>query len=514
KLDPKTITDYAAVHDAVMTEADYKAIKLSAARSVTPLPNGRPGAPSHKPPWLTRVWSSPGVEHITEVRDGIPTTYRVELPSFMRPGAVNRLVHGLGSQAAARWGAGRGLNEQFEPLPQVGVGGTWSRLLVKLSQQHEFYNLRFVGINEDGNSQRNASGQRLGSNTETATTGVAFRFLGSLIPNRVSDWAARIKSALGFGVESGKGLIEDSRPGEKQVNQRGAPMVYMVADRVSTYRTSLRVANWVWNKAMRTSPAIVHAPNAAVLEMPAEHAYDLLIRNGMEIPPELQAAMPKPKPNAAVVQTLLPPEGGYVAHNGSTVLYSELHKIDGQEPLSDLGRALDDLHVDGEFKQKVLERARIALATPYGYVGLRDALAARSLEDGDMYTIADPNTKKGRSVVLRIVAERSDHVAPDATDQKVLGPDSVLNIRYATLLRTITRARNGWLSFLPEFGASKAGGGDGALNESTEPGRSSDGTLHGGPSVNKSRKRLRIKPGSIGLKLTSQLRHGHAGAVD
>src|SRR5690606_23817277 len=224
KLGPKTITDYAAVHDAVMTEADYKAIKLSAARSVTPLPNGRPGAPSHKPPWLTRAWSSPWVEHITEVRDGIPTTYRVELPSFMRPGAVNRLVHGLGSQAAARWGAGRGLNEQFEPLPQVGVGGTWSRLLVKLSQQHEFYNLRFVGINEDGNSQRNASGQRLGSNTETATTGVAFRFLGSLIPNRVSDWAARIKSALGFGVESEKGLIEDIGPGEKQVNQRGAPM--------------------------------------------------------------------------------------------------------------------------------------------------------------------------------------------------------------------------------------------------------------------------------------------------
>src|SRR5690606_39220998 len=32
KHDPKTITDYAGVHDAVTTEADYKAIKLSAAR--------------------------------------------------------------------------------------------------------------------------------------------------------------------------------------------------------------------------------------------------------------------------------------------------------------------------------------------------------------------------------------------------------------------------------------------------------------------------------------------------
>ena len=67
-LDPALAGEFVGVHFTRSGWADRAAARIAGARSLTPAEGGRPDAPRHRPPLLTRGWSSPGVVRHTETR--------------------------------------------------------------------------------------------------------------------------------------------------------------------------------------------------------------------------------------------------------------------------------------------------------------------------------------------------------------------------------------------------------------------------------------------------------------
>ncbi|MFD2420815.1 WXG100-like domain-containing protein [Amycolatopsis pigmentata] len=513
-INPAALGEYAAVEDVHVSRNHIEAVEIALAKRVFPISG--PGKASRESPFLGGTWPAPGARRFTETRteEGreTSTTYWYKMSSLVRlNNAARHAISQVLGRVSARGITALGLNGQSSGTGDMVQSGRISDLTGRLDVAQAHFAPRLVAVRAMGRLQRNQNGEAVVSSALNRSKGIGGRFNVSVVPKRLGKLGGNIRAGANGSYDRARNHVDEALPGNKQSNEYKGPTAFLVFDTRSTFTADMKIRNLFHTSTFDELPVTVDEPNGTVVQLPARHAAELYKSLGLPVPPELAAAVPAEKPpekKGVPAQTLMPADGGYASHNGTNVINSVLH---GDDPLAGVRARLDELGVKGEWRQRVLDQVGELLATPHGYVDLRNVLFGGGRTP---IQVAASDVLFDDVVDVDVTAAPSDR--PPATPAVApLESDALINVGYLTTTQLDQTTTTKQREFLFETGLTdrtKAPVSPGHLGPdgTPVPGKPGTGAPQGSfaprPTVGRTSRKQVIEPTSLNVKSTSQLK--------
>ncbi|MDT8912080.1 toxin glutamine deamidase domain-containing protein [Amycolatopsis sp. PS_44_ISF1] len=468
-------------------------LNIATAKRVEPLPGGahQEGAVRRKPPMGSGNWPAPRQERIT---DGAGHDYRYKHSVAGRfDTATGEAVQHQFGRTGARAIASQALDGRPTGTGKMHESGRLQDFNSELAVRSEYSGTRLIKVNhEDRTLKHNESGENLASGGRTTNLGLDAGLSASVELRRAGQVGPRLQALFGGLWKRGSSESGELTVGAKQTFDYQGPTAYLVQDVRYRLAADMSLRNLFKTSHFDPLPVTVDVPNGRVVEVPVADAIEHFRAQGLEVPPELAAAAPAPKPLVTEqAQTLLPDGAGYVSYSDTRVARSAL----AGDPGLRITGPLDELGVRSKtWRAEIVRQVEAHLSTPDGHEWLRDVLPGEQGQGG-VLSVAKPGA--GRQDVVRV------HVTgrPVGPSRVLPGPEKLSVAPYVTSAVQKKRSTQygGGAEFSAGFvGDEQSSGATGAL-----------GTRVLGGSWN--RKTEHVTPESESTKRTTQAQFKNPG---
>ncbi|MFB9570285.1 toxin glutamine deamidase domain-containing protein, partial [Saccharopolyspora hordei] len=377
-LGPEHFGEFATVEHVTTSPNSTEALDLALAKRIEPVGGGA----VRTPPKGSGFWSTWAQKTFTERRvdaDGVEhtTEYVYKSSELTRPGTTSaEAVREFQGRVGSLGTASQGLSGLSNSTGGMMREGRLTDFTGTLHGEATYHSPRLVDVRAESTLKRNQAGDQTTSTTSSWGAAVDAEVNANAIPRQDGRTGAMVSGVLGGGAKHGRSHAAELTTGGTQDFEYTGPTALVSVDVRYRYWADMALRNAVHTGRFDPVEVTVDEPGGAVVEVPVQQAIDMFTALGLDVPPELSALRPTPKPGVDdPAHTLAPGPGEYASYSDTAVRDARLA---GDDPMAPVRQRLTELGVtDAAQQRQVTDQVDALLNSPTGRLWLPDVLAGQ-----------------------------------------------------------------------------------------------------------------------------------------